>query len=1035
MKNLNIKEKKQSKAIFSFIVLLCCLFGFMGNVEAQVRKGFTQRSSTHPDNLVNGQPIKKIYNVKGDFTMIGNTNMRRTDESSGDNSSQSMKFVNVDNSRINSSSATLQVPAGLDPACTNIVFAGLYWSGRANTNNMDVESGSRTEYSYANVPSNQTNRTIYSNTSSIDYTSYNMSIDIDGDDRIFTFSSSVSGQPIVQFKRRTSNGSAITYRMGTSGNWLNPTGNQTGGGNTRTLSSPFVIFDEGVNGVKFTLDQIGYTNNNGSFVRISVTGQYQVENQVPVLLNKRKVQIKGPGSSTYTELEANANDIRYNNISSEDNNQMYAGYVEITDYVKTNRFGEYTIADLALSEGNGGNTGYYGGWGMVVIYENQTMKWRDVTVFDGFAYVASGNNSEQIALSGFQAAQHGDVNVTMGIMAGEGDKNIGEGASSSDNRKPDYFEIATAGTYTDIAPTWNRLQHGGNLPGNFFNSSIYTGTTPTPRNPLLTNNTGVDIAIFDIPNAGNSIIANNQTGTKFKYGTEQDTYIIYNITFAVDAYIPEVEPENKLVSINGTPVGNQHDPTLTLSPGQELIYTLTIKNTGAEAINNAVVNIPMPYTGIYVSSSGVGSSGFIPANQPVFNPVTGMLTWNLGTLPKIAGDPVLATMTYKFRVTDDCYVLTNNECPAYMIVDGGVSGTGANSQASLGDAGNFIFGRNSGGAVCENSVITSPTGIKVNPGSNCSGTEFQNKTILFCESDVVDNKIPVSVIRNQFPAGTRFYSGINPGTFQGTGTEYNNDTPFPGTPGSEITYYGIPPRGEGSTCSFMFKIKVTSIEGTPNVTNPTYCIGEEAPLLSTLATVSIPGYQLFFYESATATTPLDVSSLHPSTATAQSITYWVAQGTTTCIGERVSFTVNVVEGPEISSQPQDLILCEGSAGSISVTATGSNLTYAWEYNSGSGWVALPNTTQDKITISGNTLTLTGSSLAYNGGKVRVTVSNGNCTVVSSESTITVTSVAAPTTTQSTQTFCEIAPHTVANLQAVGTGLQWYDAATGGNLLS
>ncbi|WP_164124239.1 DUF7507 domain-containing protein, partial [Sphingobacterium luzhongxinii] len=44
-------------------------------------------------------------------------------------------------------------------------------------------------------------------------------------------------------------------------------------------------------------------------------------------------------------------------------------------------------------------------------------------------------------------------------------------------------------------------------------------------------------------------------------------------------------------------------------------------------------------------------------------------------------------------------------------------------------------------------------------------------------------------------------------------------------------------------------------------------------------------------------------------------------------------------------------------------------------------------------------------------------------------------VAAPTTTQSTQTFCEIAPHTVANLQAVGTGLQWYDAATGGNLLS
>ena len=58
---------------------------------------------------------------------------------------------------------------------------------------------------------------------------------------------------------------------------------------------------------------------------------------------------------------------------------MYSAFAEITEYVKANGIGQYTVADIALVEGNGGSTGYYGGWGIIVVYENSKMKPNNVT--------------------------------------------------------------------------------------------------------------------------------------------------------------------------------------------------------------------------------------------------------------------------------------------------------------------------------------------------------------------------------------------------------------------------------------------------------------------------------------------------------------------------------------------------------------------------------------------------------------------------------------------------------------------------------
>lgn len=115
---------------FTLLIFLICL---VPTASAQVVKNFTQRVSPYSDN-------KTIYNLRGDLMMIGNTNLTLKNYSDNGNNSQEMVYVDVDNdpNTWNSSSATLEYYSGnegygqVKPECTKIVYAGLYWIGRAH---------------------------------------------------------------------------------------------------------------------------------------------------------------------------------------------------------------------------------------------------------------------------------------------------------------------------------------------------------------------------------------------------------------------------------------------------------------------------------------------------------------------------------------------------------------------------------------------------------------------------------------------------------------------------------------------------------------------------------------------------------------------------------------------------------------------------------------------------------------------------------------------------------------------------------------
>lgn len=450
------------------------------------------------------------------------------------------------------------------------------------------------------------------------------------------------------------------------------------------------------------------------------------KNGVTKPFDKRKVSIKGPNATTYTTLTAANSDIYYP-PSLGTYSGIFVGYKEVTDYVKANGVGSYDVADLAIAEGPGDGTGLVGGWGMIIIYENDLMKYRDVTLFDGHALVVSnGDQFGEIFVDGFKTVPSGPVKMKLGVMASEGDAGV----------TGDYLKIRN-NTLTNTATpgaavNYTSLSHSGNSPTNFFNSSIFTGGNL--RNPTLINNTGVDLSMFEINNPGNSVLGNNQTSTTFRYGTVGELYAIFGLAMSVETYVPEPEAFMGVTSIDG----NTNPPLpYTVTPGKNITYTLNIKNKGTEAINNTIVRIPISNTiNFEVGSITITKAADVTTtNIPYFDAATKTIIWDMGTLPLHTNpDDLLATLTFKVKATEDCAVIINNSCNSVISVSGTIAGVGVISGNSISKA---IFKGFDNSTGC-NTAITTPTTVALNSsGSSCFTNIAGPDTILSCGGEIV----------------------------------------------------------------------------------------------------------------------------------------------------------------------------------------------------------------------------------------------------------------------------------------------------------
>ncbi|MEZ5016166.1 MAG: hypothetical protein R2800_03885 [Flavipsychrobacter sp.] len=163
----------------------------------------------------------------------------------------------------------------------------------------------------------------------------------------------------------------------------------------------------------------------------------------------------------------------------------------------------------------------------------------------------------------------------------------------------------------------------------------------------------------------------------------------------------------------------------------------------------------------------------------------------------------------------------------------------------------------------------------------------------------------------------------------------------------------------------------------------------------------------------------------------------VVSGTCTPSVTSTARTLTVNTAPNITAQPSNISVCEGSNGSFSVTATGAALTYQWQVstNGGGTWSNLTNT-GIYSTVTTATLNLTAVNTAVNNYQYRCVIS-GTCTpsTTSNAGTLTIDTKPVVTVNPINSTICE-GSNTSFSVTATGTALsyQWQVSTNGGGYI-
>ncbi|MEO5569323.1 MAG: T9SS type A sorting domain-containing protein [Bacteroidia bacterium] len=230
-------------------------------------------------------------------------------------------------------------------------------------------------------------------------------------------------------------------------------------------------------------------------------------------VNRGFIKFKKAGSTYSTYAATQLDD--GNTISGITAENHYMGFIDMTNFVIAQGPGTYWGGDVFSTIGNGSSdpygTGYYGGWAMIVIYTDNTLPYRSITVFDGYSSVWGGNGTGTVTvpISGFLTPSSGPFTTKLGVIAWEGDKNI-----TNDKLR------------LNVNTDANNVSNATNPATNFFNGTI----TNTPRNPNTVQNWGVD---FDYITSNISLPVNSSS-TNVYFNTSGDFYLPGALVFTVD---------------------------------------------------------------------------------------------------------------------------------------------------------------------------------------------------------------------------------------------------------------------------------------------------------------------------------------------------------------------------------------------------------------------------------------------------------------------------------------------------------------------
>ncbi len=375
---------------------------------------------------------------------------------------------------------------------------------------------------------------------------------------------------------------------------------------------------------------------------------------------RKNVKIKVPGSTSYTTLTAD---------TSFDVNSGYVFYncfKNITSIVSAAGNGTFTIADMVS---NSGSTNQWGGWTIVVVYRNELLTEKNITVFDGLANVNSSSANVTVNVNGFFTPPSGAVNFELGEIAFDGDRGY-TGDSLLFKGNASFIPVSDA-----LHPA-----------ADVFNSTITNnGTQVLTRNPAYANLLGYDACIFKPDNSTKNYLTNGATSASIKVTTGGETVLVRALTSVIDTYEPHLEMQKSVSDINGgTPL-----------PGDTLAYTIVTNNSGNDTSVATTIIDTIPFNSSYVSGSMritsgpntglktdvpgddqgelISSGGFQILQMRLGN---GANNTSGGQMPHL-GSNNTTIFTFKTKITDDCTKLLCNPVignQAGILFNGYISG-------------------------------------------------------------------------------------------------------------------------------------------------------------------------------------------------------------------------------------------------------------------------------------------------------------------------------------------------------------------------
>jgi len=342
------------------------------------------------------------------------------------------------------------------------------------------------------------------------------------------------------------------------------------------------------------------------------------------LLNQ--VKFKLPGGNYIDITGTTLFDTFTVNQAVSSSNYGYAAYFDVTTLVQAlpDANGTYGVANI--QSGLGGNTS--GGWNLIMVYEDPLTTAKNITVFDGFSNIRSGDPALDIPITGFNSIPIGPVRAQLAFAALEGDR------AYVDDR------LRINGTSMTI-PT--------RPANNFFNSTINDiNGAYTTRNINSSNLLGFDAGIINVPNPGNAVIANNATNATIRLETNNDSYVYYMNAFAIEVIQPQINLIKVVRDLAGNDIGNS-----TVALGQEIYYDLDFQNIGNDDATGFTIVDQLPINVTFLPADIVVPPGvtytFAP---PPSNTITFTIPDNLVT--EFGAN---YQIRIRVRVAENCYDL------------------------------------------------------------------------------------------------------------------------------------------------------------------------------------------------------------------------------------------------------------------------------------------------------------------------------------------------------------------------------------------